>query len=106
MCRSKKGAQWVVVGLVLGVAAVVQGDEVAAYLERHGLDGLLAVHLEERLKSVGGDERESLVLQLVGIYARLLESTEIFMEFRLRNYPIDLCEIGVHLRVGVQERNG
>ena len=60
---------------VLGVASA-RGDEVAAYLERHGLDGLLAVHLEERLASVPGDERESLVLQLVGIYARLLASTD------------------------------
>ena len=82
MCPSKKGAQgvWTVrlllICVVLGGPGVAGGDEVGAYLERHGLDGLLAVHLEERLKSVGGDERESLVLQLVGIYARLLESTD------------------------------
>ena len=67
---------WVGVVVVFGGAAVARGDEVAAYLEQRGLDGLLAVHLEERLESVGGDERESLVLQLVGIYARLLESTD------------------------------
>ena len=66
---------WVGVVVVFGGAAVARGDEVAAYLQQRGLDGLLAVHLEERLESVGGDERESLVLQLVGIYARLLDST-------------------------------
>ncbi len=77
MCRrsnsAKKGA---VVLCLLAVVCGARADDVAAYLEQRGLDQLLAVHLEQQLESVGGEEREAFVLQLVSIYARLLESTD------------------------------
>ena len=65
--------------VVLGVLFAVSGaraDDVAAFLEQRGLDQLLAVHLEEQLESVASDARAAFVLQLVNIYARLLESTD------------------------------
>ncbi len=61
--------------LLLAAAPRAGADEVAAYLESHGLERLLSVHLEEQLKGLTGDERDELVQRLVGIYARLLEST-------------------------------
>jgi len=61
---------------VLLAVGGARGDDVAAFLEQRGLDRLLAVHLETQLESVGGDAREAFVLQLVNIYARLLESTD------------------------------
>ena len=72
MCR--RSSVTLLVALLLAVAPV-RADEVAAYLEQRGLDQLLAVHLESQLKPAGGDDREKLVLQLVSIYARLLEAT-------------------------------
>src|SRR5262245_19452359 len=60
---------------MLVASAGARGDEVAAWLEAHGLERLLAVHMEERLKGLTGDERDELVQRLVGIYARLLETT-------------------------------
>ncbi len=65
----------ILAGLLLAVTPL-RADEVAAYLEQRGLDQLLAVHLEEQLKPAGGADREKLVLQLVSIYARLLEATD------------------------------
>ena len=65
-----------VVACLLVAVGGARADDVAAFLEQRGLDQLLAVHLEERLESVGGDAREAFVLQLVNIYARLLESTD------------------------------
>jgi hypothetical protein len=61
--------------LLLAAVPRAGADEVAAYLEALGLERLLAVHLEDRLRGLTGDDREELVQRLVGIYARLLEST-------------------------------
>ncbi|MHC4414546.1 MAG: tetratricopeptide repeat protein [Planctomycetota bacterium] len=66
---------------VLALAAsllpqAARADAVAAYLERQGLRELLAVHLEDRLEGLTGQEREDLVLRLVGIYAELLETAD------------------------------
>jgi len=49
-------------------------DEIAAYLERHGLMELLTVHLEEALLVADGADREELIVRLSGIYAELLEA--------------------------------
>lgn len=52
-------------------------DEVAAYLERHGLNDLLATHLEwqlEQLPSSATDARNVLLARIGAIYAHLLES--------------------------------
>ena len=65
----------ILVALLLA-ATPLRADEVAAYLEQRGLDQLLAVHLEQQLEPAGAADREKLVLQLVGIYARLLEATD------------------------------
>jgi tetratricopeptide (TPR) repeat protein len=58
------------------VSPAARADEVADYLRRHGLHRLLAVHLEQQLQGLGGEARDELVLELAGIYALLLESTE------------------------------
>ena len=74
--RRGAGAQGVAGLCVLLAVSSVRADDVAAFLEQRGLEQLLAVHLEERLQSVGGDAREAFVLRLVNIYARLLESID------------------------------
>jgi len=77
MCRRRnKATNGVAVLCVLLAVNGARADDVAAFLEQRGLDQLLAVHLEAELESVGGDAREAFVLQLVNIYARLLESTD------------------------------
>jgi hypothetical protein len=53
--------------------ATVGADEVAAYLERHGLRELLALHLEEQLASAPNTEREAIAVRLASLYAELLE---------------------------------
>ncbi len=60
--------------LALLPAAAARGDAVAEYLERHGLKQLLAVHLEQQLEGLAGEERDELVLRLAGLYSELLES--------------------------------
>ncbi|MHC4106564.1 MAG: hypothetical protein ACYSTY_00610 [Planctomycetota bacterium] len=60
-------------GFSPGIAA---GDEVAAYLERHGLKELLAVHLEEQLEDRKEPDRGELILRLAALYADLLESVQ------------------------------
>ncbi|MCP3905431.1 MAG: hypothetical protein GY715_17540 [Planctomycetes bacterium] len=62
--------------LSLVFAAGAAADEVAAWLELHGLDELLAVHLEAQLDAVDGDEKRELVNRLATIYAHLLESVD------------------------------
>ncbi len=48
--------------LIVSVALLLPGnaraDEVAAYLQRHGLRQLLAVHLEQQLDDLAGPERQ------------------------------------------------
>ena len=65
-----------IVSVALLLPGNARGDEVAAYLQRHGLRQLLAVHLEQQLDDLAGPERQELILRLVGIYAQLLESTD------------------------------
>jgi hypothetical protein len=53
-------------------AAPARGDEVAAYLEEHGLTELLVVHLEGKLETAADDERDELLVRLAELYAQLL----------------------------------
>lgn len=55
--------------------AGARADEVAAWLERHGLLRLLALHLEQQIPDTQGDDRERLAIQLAHLYATLLETT-------------------------------
>jgi hypothetical protein len=69
-----------IVALASVVAAVPgrsvrAADDVAAYLEQHGLNQLLAVHLEQQLASLPPDQREPVIRRLADIYAQLLERT-------------------------------
>ncbi len=57
------------------VAAPLRADDVAAYLEQHGLNQLLAVHLEQQLASATPEQREAIIRRLADIYAQLLERT-------------------------------
>jgi len=52
--------------------SVLQADEVADYLERLGMQELLAVHLEEQLETMASVDREPVVLQLAHLYAEML----------------------------------
>ncbi len=74
MCRRSSVLIIAIVALWLSPAVI--GDDVAAYLERHGLQQLLAVHLEQLLEDQNGAARNDLVLRLAGLYAQLLESTD------------------------------
>lgn len=49
-------------------------DDVASYLERHGLTELLAVHLESQIAAAEGEVRDQLMLRLAAVYATLLDS--------------------------------
>ncbi len=51
-------------------------DAVTAYLQRHQLHELLAVHLEQQLDDANPDQQRDLLMQLADIYTRLLESTD------------------------------
>lgn len=55
--------------------APAASDDVAAYLERHGLKELLALHLRERLDKAPTEERDTLAVRLAELYAELLETT-------------------------------
>jgi hypothetical protein len=74
----RRSSNWlaIVCAAAMMVSPAARADEVADYLRRHGLHRLLAVHLEQQLKGLGGEARDELVLELAGIYALLLESTE------------------------------
>ena len=74
MCRRSSVVIIAVVAFASTQAAY--SDDVAAYLERHGLQQLLAVHLEQLLEDQNGAARDDLVLRLAGLYAHLLESTD------------------------------
>ena len=74
MCR--RSSVLVIAAVVLACTQVGYGDDVAAYLERHGLQQLLVVHLEQLLEDENGAARDDLVLRLAGLYAQLLESTD------------------------------
>ncbi len=81
MCRESSPAHnsprlWLVILSLVTLCLPARADEVARWLERHDLDRLLAVHLEEQLTGLTAEERDALVLELVGIYAKLLESTD------------------------------
>jgi len=69
----------VMIALVAGAAGCA-ADDLATYLERHGLTDLLALHLEERLDSASPEERQEIAIRLAEIYAVLLERTEDMTE--------------------------
>ncbi len=73
MCR------WTRTGSILFLAAALtsgtRADDVESFLARHGLDRLLAVHLEGLLESLPASERQDTVLRLAELYASLLEET-------------------------------
>ncbi len=74
MCRRSSGL--IIAAVVLACTQVGYGDDVAAYLERHGLQQLLVVHLEQLLEDENGAARDDLVLRLAGLYSQLLESAD------------------------------
>lgn len=49
-------------------------DPVAAYLERQGLDEVLAAHLRQRLEKAGSTERVEIAERLGELYARMLSN--------------------------------
>ena len=57
-------------------SALAAPDDVAAYLERHGLKHLLALHLRERLDKAPAEERDAVAVRLAELYAELLETTD------------------------------
>lgn len=58
----------------------VRNEEAASamtdWLERHGLDELLAIHLEQQIDQTSGDQQRTIILRLAGIYSELLERTQ------------------------------
>jgi hypothetical protein len=57
------------------VGGALRGDDVADYLDKHGLKFVLATHLEQQIDQAKEDERGELVLRLSSLLAELLEST-------------------------------
>ena len=59
-------------------SSIARGDDVAEYLELHGLKQLLAVHLEKQLEheKPNSDSRAQLVERLADLYAELLETVK------------------------------
>ena len=82
MCRRRNSlaviAAAIAACLTVSLAAQHAGNDwVGAYLERHGLSQLLAVHLEELLEeTTDTNEREALQVRLVGLYAQLVDETD------------------------------
>jgi tetratricopeptide (TPR) repeat protein len=77
---------WIVILLTAAFALPARAADVAAYLERHGLNELLAVHLEMQIEEaaagaaqgtpLGADRRDELFVRLSAVYATLLEGTQ------------------------------
>ena len=72
-----------------GFTPAARGDDLALYLERHGLERLLATHLESRLDDASDDARGALLLRLADLYASLLGQTsdreeQVILEARAR----------------------
>jgi hypothetical protein len=76
MCRRGSLLLLIPLACIAAHAAPVRGDEVAAYLQRNGLDELLAVHLEQRLEQATDQEHDELLLRLADLYAKLLATVE------------------------------
>ncbi len=74
MCRRTRCVT--IAAIFLSLVQSGFGDDVAVYLERHGLQQLLAVHLEQQLEDQTGQARQDAVLKLAGLYAQLLESID------------------------------
>ena len=78
MCRpGSKRTFWFAVLLsmaMLMTARAVHADDVAAYLEQHGLKQLLAMHLEQQLASADAAARSEILHRLANLYAELLEA--------------------------------
>lgn len=55
------------------VAPHSRADDLSTYLEQRGLNQLLAVHLEQQLSSLTGEQRDAAIRRLADIYAQLLE---------------------------------
>jgi len=65
----------ILAGLLVLAAPSIGGDEVGDYLRSHGLNQLLALHLEEKLDAAQGEDRRKIAVQLASLYADLLESS-------------------------------
>ncbi len=63
----------IALALMLSYASPARGDDVAAYLEQHGLIQLLAVHLEGQVERATGEQREAILRRLADLYAQMLE---------------------------------
>ncbi len=72
-CRARVSFLAAVCLLALATAPGA-ADDLSAYLERHGLNELLAVHLEQQLADATGEERDAMLVRLAGLYAELLET--------------------------------
>lgn len=57
----------------LSLRSPARADDLASYLEQHGLTQLLAVHFEEQLAAATGEQKEAIVKRLADLYAQLLE---------------------------------
>ena len=78
--RSRWG-RWRVVGAAavaaLACAGTLSAEDLAEYLERRELTGLLAVHLEEQIRTTSDvATRERLAMRLADVYAALLEEAD------------------------------
>ncbi|MCH2133570.1 MAG: hypothetical protein MK116_07455 [Phycisphaerales bacterium] len=74
--RGPSWSTWCAVILLAIVPAIAAGDEVDVWLERRGLNRLLAEHLEQRLPTLSGEARGQAAIQLARLYAELLSETE------------------------------
>jgi hypothetical protein len=95
-----------VIVMVLAAPALAQ-DPVANYLQRMGLNHLLALHLEEALSRALPDEREDLQLRLVALYSQLIDETEdpvlreVLEERSLRLLATASAEAGLELQLAL-----
>lgn len=63
---------WLVILLACLPVVSVRADEVTSFLEARGFDRLLAMHLEEQLEELTGDDRTEAARRLARLYAQLL----------------------------------
>ena len=67
-----RSSRWIILLLVCLASGAARGDEVALFLEARGFDRLLAMHLEDQLDELTGEERADTARRLARLYAQLL----------------------------------
>lgn len=88
-------AGMVILGVIVpAMSAVCSGDDVATYLEQHGLREVLALHLEEQLERAQGEDKAAIAMQLAELYAELLEATsDVALRIDLETRSRELMKI-------------